>query len=206
MLYVVLNSIFVLAPSAAEITSDEHIGQVAAISASVIGGQAFSTFVRVVIVISLYTSVSALIMTGPRVYAKMADDGFLPRLFCFEGSPPIRAIWFQAFLAVIAIGLTTLQDLLGYLGLTLSLCSALTVSMLFVLRRRGEAIWMPAYGIPAGIYVLATIILAVLYGIGKPESALAAALTLLIGIALYPFLKDRSGELESHCRSNDRTE
>ncbi len=196
LLYVILNAIFVLAPSAAELTSEEHVGQVAAVAATAIGGVSFSTFVRIVIVMSLFTSVSAMVMTGPRVYAKMADDGFMPRLFCFEGTPPVRAIWFQALLALIAIRLTQLQDLLGYLGLTLSLCSALTVSMLFVLRRRENGIWMPAYGIPAAIYVLATLILAVLYAIGKPESALAAVITLLVGVVLYPFLKNRSLEVE----------
>jgi len=164
VIYLILNTIFVLAPSLDEITSEENRAQIAAVAATAIGGESFSTFVRIVIVVSLFTSVSAMVMTGPRVYAKMADDGFMPRLFCFEGTPPVRAIWFQAGIAAIAICLTRLQDLLGYLGLTLSLCSALTVSMLFVVRRRDDGIWMPAYGIPAAIYVLATLVLAVLYG------------------------------------------
>ena len=197
ILYVILNAIFVLAPSAAEITAEENRAQVAAIAANVIAGEQFATFVRAVIVISLFTSVSALVMTGPRVYAKMADDGFFPSRFCFEGAPPVRAIWFQAILAMIAIWVTSLKDLLGYLGMTLSLCSALTVSMLFVLRRRQADIWMPAYGIPAAIYVLATIVLAVLYAIGEPASALAAGMTLLVGVILYPWLKNRSIEPES---------
>jgi APA family basic amino acid/polyamine antiporter len=158
----------------------------------VIGGERFSWFVRIVIVMSLFTSVSALVMTGPRVYAKMADDGFLPQRFCFEGAPPVRAIWFQALLAVIAICFTSLQDLLGYLGLTLSLCSALTVSMLLPLRRRGEHLWIPAYGIPAATYVLATLVLAVLYGIGKPGSAFAAVATLAAGVLLYPLMRHRT--------------
>ena len=196
ILYVVLNAIFVLAPSAEEITSEENRAQVAAIAAQAIGGPQFATFVRIVIVISLFTSVSALVMTGPRVYAKMADDGFLPKRFSFRGATPVSAIWFQGLLAVVAIWFSSLQNLLGYLGMTLSLCSALTVSMLFVLRRRQPGIWMPAYGIPAAIYVLATLVLAVLYGIGKPGSALAAAVTLLVGVILYPLLRHRSTNLQ----------
>jgi APA family basic amino acid/polyamine antiporter len=194
-LYVVLNAIFVLAPAAAEIISEENRAQIAAIAAQVIGGPQFATFVRIVIVISLFTSVSAMVMTGPRVYAKMADDGFLPPWFSFRGPLPVRAIWFQALLAIVAICISSLQNLLGYLGMTLSLCSALTVSMLFVVRRRRPDIWMPAYGIPAAIYVVATLVLAVLYGIGKPESALAAVVTLLIGFVVYPVLKHRSRDV-----------
>lgn len=197
VLYVILNVIFVLAPPADEITKEGNVGQIASVAAAAIGGTQFETLVRFVIVMSLFTSVSALVMTGPRVYAKMADDQLFPRLFCFEGAPPVRAIWFQAILAVIAISLTELQQLLGYLGLTLSLCSSLTVGMLFVLRRREPGMWLPAYGIPAAVYVLATVVLAILYGIGEPYSALASVVTLLIGILLYPFLKSRAVNHES---------
>jgi APA family basic amino acid/polyamine antiporter len=191
VIYVILNVIFVLAPPASVITSDDNISQIAATAAEAIGGSRFSDLVRVVIVISLFTSVSALVMTGPRVYAKMADDGFFPGWFRFEDSPPIQAIWFQAILAIVAISITTLKDLLGYLGLTLSICSALTVSMLFVLRRRGEEVHLTAWGIPAAVYVLSTLALAVLYGIGKPEQALAAGATVAFGFFLYPWLGKR---------------
>lgn len=191
IIYVMLNVIFVLAPPASVITSGENISQIAATAAKAVGGSVFSDLVRFVIVISLFTSVSALVMTGPRVYAKMADDGFFPRWFQFQDSPPVMAIWFQAILAIFAISITTLKDLLGYLGLTLSICSALTVSMLFVLRWRGEPVRMPAWGIPAAIYVLATLMLAVLYGIGMPRQALAAAVTVACGLLLYPWLGKR---------------
>ena len=191
-LYVVLNAIFVLAPETASIVDPQNQAQIAAVAASAVGGEGFATFVRAVIVISLFTSVSALVMTGPRVYAKMADDGFFPKLFCFEGAPPVRAIWFQAILAIVAISMTSLQNLLGYLGLTLSLCSALTVSMVFVVKRRGDSIWMPAGGIAAVIYVIATLILAALYAINNTESAIAAGVTLTAGALIFPLMKHRS--------------
>ncbi len=191
IIYVILNAIFVLAPPAATITDEDNIKQVAATAAQAIGGDRFALLVRGVIVVSLLTSVSALVMTGPRVYAKMADDGFFPRWFCFEERPPIQAIWFQAILAIIAISITSLKDLLGYLGLTLSICSALTVSMLFALRYRGEIARLPAWGIPPAIYVVATLALAVLYGISKPEQAIAAGVTVCFGLILYPWIGKR---------------
>ena len=191
IIYVILNAIFVLAAPASSITDPANIDQVAATAAQAIGGDRFAVLVRVVIVVSLLTSVSALVMTGPRVYAKMADDGFFPGWFRFDQRPPVQAIWFQAILAIIAISITTLKDLLGYLGLTLSICSALTVSMLFALRWRGEITRLPALGIPPAIYVVATLILAVLYGIGKPEQALAAGATVCVGFVLYPWIKKR---------------
>ena len=152
------------------------------------GHVAFAWFVRAVISIALFTSVSSMVMVGPRVYAKMADDGFFPSWFRFRDRPPVQAIWFQAVLAIIAIRISTLKELLGYLGLTLSICSALTVAMLFVLRWRHEKIDLPFWGIPPAIYVMSTLILAVLYAVGEPGQAMAAAITVLAGFLLYPFI------------------
>ncbi|MGI9471372.1 MAG: APC family permease [Rubripirellula sp.] len=192
LIYVLLNIIFVYAPTVGEITqSEESQVQIAATAANAIGGSSFASFVRFVIVISLFTSVSALVMTGPRVYAKMADDGCLPRWFRFDNRPPVQAIWFQASIAAIAISFTSLKELLGYLGLTLSLCSALTVSMLFLLRLKGDSIKLIGFGIPAAFYVIATLLLAVLYGIRSPNQAMAAGLTVLLGLILYPVLRNR---------------
>ena len=191
LIYIVLNAIFVLAPPAETITDGENISQVAATAARQIGGDSFMLLVRIVIVVSLFTSVSALVMTGPRVYAKMADDGFFPKWFCFADRPPVSAIWFQATLAVLAVLVATLKELLGYLGLTLSVCSALTVSMLFVLRLRSTGNRLPLFGIPAAVYVLATLVLAVLYAIREPWQAVATIATVVTGVLLYPWIAAR---------------
>ncbi|TWU58202.1 APC family permease [Rubripirellula reticaptiva] len=181
VVYVLLNAIFVHSAPIGVITAGENISQVAATAATSLGGQRFALLVRGVIVISLLTSVSAMVMTGPRVYAKMADDGFLPSFLRFTGRVPVAAIAFQAVLAIIVISVSTLTQLLGYLGLTLSVSSALTVAMLLVLRFRGEIERLPLYGIPPVIYVIATLGIAVMYAISKPEQAIAAAATLVIG-------------------------
>ena len=191
-IYIVLNAIFVLSAPPSQITDPNNISQVAATAAAAIGGDFFSTLVRIVIVVSLFTSVSALVMTGPRVYAKMADDGFFPKCFSFFDRPPVHAIWFQAALAIFAILMTTLQELLGYLGLTLSVCSALTVSMLLVSRFRGERRKLPLLGIPAIFYVVATLILAALYALQEPLQAVAGIATVTIGLLLYPWIGKRS--------------
>lgn len=197
VIYVILNAIFVLSTPASVITEKGNIGQIASTAAQAIGGDRFAMLVRMVIVVSLFTSVSALVMTGPRVYAKMADDGFFPRWFRFEHRPPVQAIWFQATLAIIAISISTLEQLLGYLGLTLSVCSALTVSMLLVVRCRDPKMRLPFFGIPPAIYVVATVVFAVLYAIQKPEQAIAAAATVVVGLVLYPWIGKRSDDSES---------
>ncbi len=191
LIYIALNVIFVYAPEKTIATESHNISQIAATAAYAIGGTSFATVVRIIICLSLFTSVSAMVMTGPRVYAKMADDGFLPRNFQFKTDTPVVAIWFQAVLAIAVISLTTISDLLGYLGLTLSLCSALTISMVFRMRMMNATIKLPLFGIPAAIYVAATLFLAVLYGITDYKQGIASGITLLLGLIAYPFFQRR---------------
>ena len=188
IIYLALNAVFLLGSPQNRISGES---QVAALAAEAIGGPGFAKFVTAVIVLSLFTSVSALVMTGPRVYAKMADDGLLPVWFRFRDRPPAAAIGFQAALAMIVVLATSLKELIGYLGLTLSICSALTVTMVFVLSRRGEAICVPLWGVPAAIYVTATLILAFMSAVHDPMQAFAAGVTLGIGIIAYPIVRRR---------------
>ena len=193
LIYILLNAIFVYAPAPAVATEYSNISVIAATAANAIGGASFATVVRIIICLSLFTSVSAMVMTGPRVYAKMADDGFLPRFFVFRSRTPAAAIWFQAVFAITAILVSTIQYLLGYLGLTLSLCSALTISMVFRLPKKDTDFNLPLMKIAAGIYVAATLLLAVLFAISDPLQGVASLITLIIGMILYPlFLFRRS--------------
>jgi APA family basic amino acid/polyamine antiporter len=185
ILYVILNAIFVYSSPQSVITDPANISQIAATSATAIGGNHWNMFVRVVIVVALMTSVSAMLMTGPRVYCKMADDGFLPSFFRFSGRPPAMAIAFQATLSCVVVLFSSLQGLLGYLGLTLSLCSALTIASLFHLRRRGRIDRLPGFGIPPAVFVVVTITLGLLSSWEKPLPMVAALLTLIVGLVLY---------------------
>jgi APA family basic amino acid/polyamine antiporter len=195
LIYLVLNTIFMYSASPATIVAPDRMGQVAATSAMALGGAAFEWFVRLVIAISLASSVSALVMSGPRVYAKMAADGLFPVCFRVVDRPPLVAIWFQAIFAIVVISVTTLQQLLGYLGLTLAVCSALTVSTLFLMRYRKQIDRLPGGGVPIVFYVVATLGLAVMYAIEKPLQTVAVALTISAGLAVYPFVKRRSTPL-----------
>ena len=185
--YLLLNWIFVFAPPADKIMFQK---EVATIAAEHIGGASFAVFVRVVILVCLFTSVSANIMSGPRVYAKMADDGFLPRFFRFRNRPPAEAIWLQAGLAVVVICISDLRGLLDYLGFTLSVSAALTASMLFFVRREpGMMRWYPW---PVILFVGGTLLTATLAAVRDPAQALVGVATILFGAVVYPFYAKRN--------------
>ncbi len=91
------------------------------------------------------------------------------KLVRFETQAPAMAIAFQAALAILVVVLVSkLQELLGYLGFTLSVSSAITVSSLFVLSYRGEKISCPMYPLPPLVFVLATLMIAVIGAYLKP--------------------------------------
>jgi amino acid transporter len=182
VLYLSLNAVFVLAPPSSWVLGKEDI---AAEAAGYIGGDRFQWLFRITIVVSLATSVLSLMMTGPRVYAKMADDGVLPKWFRIHTEVPRAALFAQAVLAIAAIQLASLNKLLSYLGITLSLSATLTVASLFVLRRRGDRVAVPFYPWPPLIFVVGNILIALIAGIDRPVQCLVAGGTLLVGVIAY---------------------
>lgn len=185
LLYLGLNAAFVYLPSFDAVAGREDI---AAAAAQAIGGPVAATTIRLIIVVALVTSVFSLVMAGPRVYARMADDGVFPRAFRFEGAgAPTTAIAAQAALAIALILLADLRGLLGYLGFTLSISAALTVASLFVLARREGRQAIEVFGWPVTplFYVTATLVLAGIAGSRDPMQLLAAVVTIVSGSVAY---------------------
>ncbi len=184
IVYLALNGVFMyFAPI--EMTTGKE--DVAAVAATYIGGEALALMVRGIISLSLLTSVFAMVMIGPRVYARMAEDKLFPSFFRFKGEVPRAAILLQSIAAILLIIITSLKDLLSYLGFTLSLCAAMTVSCLFLLKRKDQnnSIKIPGYPFVPAFFIGATIFLAILAVWNKPWELLGTALTFISGIILY---------------------
>lgn len=159
--YLALNAIFVYAAPVAELAGRQDIG---AVAAAALGGESFAWFVRIVIAIALFTSVSSMVMTGPRVYAKMADDGVFPRIFSMRRTTPAAAVWFQVALAMIG---------------------------LFLLRRRegAKAVPIPGYPWVPGVFVIATVFIGIRSMTLLPWNTLCGVLTPLSGLLVYFAMK-----------------
>ncbi|MDB4404034.1 amino acid permease [Akkermansiaceae bacterium] len=177
LLYLLLNAAFVLGAPAAEISGQ---ADVAAVAARWIGGAGFEVFTRVVISIALLTSVLSMMMAGPRVYGKMAEDGVIPKIFVLREDRVWPAVLLQMGLALLLIFVGTLQELLAFLGLTLSLTAAVTVGSLFFGKRvRGWA------ALPPALFILATLTAASLLIVHDPGQALGASISLVLGGIAY---------------------
>ena len=118
------------------------------------------------------------------MYAKMAQDGVFPKWFSSEVSPPTRSVLLQGVAIAIVVSFSSLQDLLAYLGLTLSLCSAATVGVL-LLDRRHDLVMTRSGKLFCWTYVLATCLIASLAAWNRPGQTTATISTFLSGIFVY---------------------
>jgi APA family basic amino acid/polyamine antiporter len=132
------------------------------------------------------SSVSSLLMVGPRVYAKMAEDGWLPGWLAAESGPPRRAIGVQAALALFLLWHTEFQNLMNYIGFTLLLSTTATVLGLIRLRlREGSALpvagwpWLPFF------YLLVVYAMALFNIANRPTQSLYGLATIFLGVAAW---------------------
>ncbi len=194
LLYLALNFCFVYGAEPESVSGAPDVAQVAALA---IGGEGLAILIRLVAGLALLSSVSSMIVAGPRVYAKMAEDGVFPK--CFRWSRqhgeeiPAAAIWLQVGCASAMVYFTTIYSLLDYLGFTLSVSAALTVACIFWNRRAEEGQLARLYfRIVALLYVSATLGLAGLSLVDRPQQLIGFAVTVASGLAIYFFSRSRS--------------
>ena len=135
-LYLLLNVVYIYALPAGEMSGVLEVG---AESAASLFGNHVSKYFAGAIAIGLLSVLSAMIMTGPRVYYAMSKDGVFFELFGKVNSlrrTPAYAILLQAGIAIIMVITASFDKLLIYIGFTLSLCAMLTVVGMILLRIR----------------------------------------------------------------------
>jgi basic amino acid/polyamine antiporter, APA family len=94
-----------------------------------------------IVILALASAISAMTLVGPRVYAAMAGDRFLPSVLAAKaGKPPVGSVLLQSTLATSLVFLSGFRELLNNVGAILAVVSAMTVLSLFRRRRwrKGE--------------------------------------------------------------------
>ncbi len=183
-LYLALNAIFLYSVPSSELAGKAEVG---AISAQALGGDALRTAVSMVVALALFTSISSMVMVGPRVYARMAEDGLFPRLFVMGEEVPRAAVVLQAGFAILVVWMSDLKELLGYIGFTLGLSAAATVGGMISLRVREGADRIPVPGYPwvPSFFILMTLGAAAFMAVRAPAQAGIGLLTVAGGIPVY---------------------
>jgi basic amino acid/polyamine antiporter, APA family len=178
-LYLALNAVFVFSAPMSQLAGKLDVGRLAA---EAIGGRGWGIAASALVALALLTSVSSLTMAGPRVSARMASEGNLPRWLACAGGPPRAAIALQTGIALFLVWTTAYEQLLTFIGFTLGLSAAATVFGLMVLRRReGDRLPIPGWPWVPALFILANLAITAFTIARRPWESLAGVGTLVLG-------------------------
>ncbi len=185
--YLVLNGVFLRAVPYADLRGSIEVG---ALSAHHLFGEQGARIMTAALCLLLLSSLSVMILIGPRVLQVMGEDLTALRFLAPRGrrGAPVRAILLQQALALGFIATDSFEGVLTYAGFTLGLSALLTVLGVMVLRRRDPDLPRP-FRVP--LYPMTPLVFAALSAVGlalvlweRPWAVVGSLVTLLIGGAL----------------------
>jgi len=196
--YIALNAVYLyILPLETVISSS----RVAADAADALLGYGGGAVMSGLVLFSTFGALSGIVLTGPRVYYAMANDGLLFRWF---GEPhprfltPHRAIIAQAVWSSVLVATGTYQALFTRVIYTEWIFFGLIAAGLFLLRRRGG--YEPRYrvwGFPLvpAIFVISTALIVGNQIVSEPGESAFGLLLVLVGLPVYYiWLRGRGGK------------
>ena len=186
LLYFLLNLLFIYAIPPREMKDVISVGGMAA-------GNLFGVFTgkffSLMIAFALFSSISAFIILGPRVYYAMAKDGYFFS-FAAKVHPKYDVPWlsviFQGIISIIILLSGTFDQILTYMGFSLGIFPVLVVFGLIRMQNRGLIRRrLPGYPFTAILYILAGLGMMILSVMERPKESGIAILTVAAGIPAY---------------------
>jgi len=189
LIYLLLNLVYSYALPINEMKGVVDIG---AESMNALFGSSTSSITTVCFAVSILACMSAMIFIGPRVYYAMAEDNLFLKKFK-EVHPifktPSKAILLQAGWSSVLLISGTFEQLLTYASFILMGFSAMTVSAVYILRKKLPDAERPykAFGYPItpAIFIIMSIWMMTYTVIERPFESLFGILTILAGIPFY---------------------
>jgi len=192
LLYLSLNVLFVYAIRPGDM---KGVISIAGLAMGSLFGGSIETVFSLFISFALFSSLSAFIILGPRVYFSMAKDGYFfksiseihPRFLV-----PAKSLLLQAAISVIMVLSGTFDQVLTYMGFSLGIFPIVAILGVFRLApsERTKRL-LPGYPVVPLVYVLAGLLILILAFFERPTESSIALLTVLIGIPVFFLFKRR---------------
>ncbi|MEY2510585.1 MAG: basic amino acid/polyamine antiporter, family [Verrucomicrobiota bacterium] len=190
VLYLAMNAVFLRTTPVAEMIGKQ---QVAVIAGTHIFGLSGAKVMALFICLGLVSTVSAMMWIGPRITAAMGEDlralGWLARRNAH--GVPTTAILTQFTIVIVLLLTTTFQTAVNLVQFSLTLCSALAVLGVFVLRWRQPNLPRPyrTWGYPITPLIFLVISLWMLeHMLADPDTrtpSLRGLWLMALGLAVY---------------------
>lgn len=189
LFYLALNVAFIYAMP---LEALKGVVPVAAAAASALFGSRIGGLFSVIMAVAVLSTVSAMVLVGPRVYYAMAQDGCF-----FSGAArvhprwqtPTYAILFQGLASAAMVLTGTFRALIYYIGFALVFFAALATAGIFRLRRKpewkrlGAVSW--CYPLVPGVFVGASLWMLSFTLAHRPKPSLLGLFTIACGGLIY---------------------
>jgi len=195
VVYVVVSMTFLYLVPLDKVTSDQaFVAQAGEVLFGPTGGVVFAA----IVIICLIGSLSALIISAPRVYYAMAKDGLFMKAVA-QTHPrfgtPANAIVIQGTIASFLVLIGSFEQIISYAVFIVVFFLGLTVAGLFVLRPRQRAaesvILTPGYPVTPVVFLIVVALVLVLVGAHSPKEASLGVVVVLAGLPVYEILRRR---------------
>src|SRR5262249_10878176 len=153
----------------------DAVAPIAELAARRLFGPAFAATLSITVGLTLLASLSAYVLTGPRVAYAMAQAGHFPAIagrLTMRSRTPAIATALQIAWALVLLWTGSFESIVIYAGVGLALFSMLTVGSIYVLRRTRPDLprpfRTPAYPIVPAIFLTVTAILSIAAFVQRP--------------------------------------
>ena len=198
LLYLGINVVYALALPASEIVSraalqgPDSVVPIAELAAIRLFGEGIATPLSIAVGLILLATVSAYLLTGPRVMFAMVRAGQLPeaagRLSVRSGTPARATAWL-ALGSLVFLWSGSFDQVVVYAGVGLAFTSMLTIASVYVLRIKRpdhpRPFRVPGYPVVPAIYLAGSAALVVGVTREEPLATVSAILSILAGWPIY---------------------
>ena len=186
VLYLLINLLFIYAIPAGEIKGVISVGGLAMEKMFGMTGGIISSLL---ISFALFSSLSAFLIIGPRVYYSMAKDGLFFKSAAKihpEFNVPSISIVFQCTIAIILTASGTFEQILTFMGFSLGIFPLLAVAGVIKQRLSGKTSFkIPGYPVAQIVYLISGLLILILAYLERPFESSIGILTVLIGVPAY---------------------
>jgi len=189
-LYMLINLLYVYGIKPEEMKGVISVGGLAMGN---LFGKSADVFFSLLIAFALFSSLSAFLIIGPRVYYSMAKDGLffssVARVHPKFGVPS-NSIILQCIIAVVLVLSGTFEQVLTYMGFALGIFPILTVFGVWKLRKdKPGALRLKGFPVTQVIYLLSGFMILLLSFMERPAESSIALLTVAAGVPAYFFFR-----------------
>lgn len=198
-LYTLVNYVFLKSSPADELMGKEDVAYIAA---DHIFGNGGALIISSLISFFLISTISSMIIVGPRVIKRISDDYQSFKFFApnYKNNIPQRALLLQSSVALLILLTSSFDFIVTSIGFVLSIFTTLTAAGSVIMRIKQphcvRPVKMPFFPLPALIYCFFNIWIIYFTLVNRPYHALSGLIFLLIGSLIYFLFVRRSANIQ----------